>query len=156
MTTEVDAFSEIRRGSVDLFTEEELKERLALGKPMRIKLGMDPTAADIHLGHTVLLNKLRQFQALGHQALFLVGDFTARIGDPSGRDVTRKPLSPELIIENAKTYQSQAFKILDPERTQVLFNSEWMAQKSAADLIQLLSFSTVAQMLERDDFSKRY
>lgn len=146
----------IKRGAVEILLENELIERLALGKPLRIKLGMDPTAPDLHLGHTVVIHKLRQFQDLGHEVLFLIGDFTGRIGDPTGKDETRKPLSAEAVIENAKTYKEQVYKILDPEKTQILFNSDWMNQKSAADLIQLAATHTVARMLERDDFHKRF
>ncbi len=151
-----EAINELKRGVVELISEEELLARLKEGKPLRVKLGMDPTAPDIHLGHTVVLNKLRQFQELGHTVLFLVGDFTAMIGDPTGKNVTRKPLSLESVMENAKTYEKQAFKVLDPEKTQVMFNSHWMEKQSAADLIRLASSSTVARMLERDDFDKRY
>lgn len=146
----------IRRGAVEIIVESELLERLSTGLPLRIKLGLDPTAPDIHLGHTVVLNKLRQFQELGHLVLFLIGDFTGMIGDPTGKSATRKPLTHEEILVNAKTYQEQAFKILDPKHTQVMFNSEWMNKLQAADLIRLASTSTVARMLERDDFDKRY
>lgn len=146
----------IKRGAVEVLVESELVERLNSGKRMRIKLGMDPTAPDLHLGHTVVIHKLRQFQELGHEVLFLIGDFTGRIGDPTGKDETRKPLSAEAVLENAKTYQQQVHKILDPEKTQIVFNSEWMGQKTAADLVQLASTHTVARMLERDDFSKRF
>lgn len=148
--------AEIKRGTDDLLVEAEFIDKLKQGKPLRIKLGCDPTAADLHLGHTVILNKLRQFQDLGHHVMFLIGDFTALIGDPTGKNETRKPLSREQIIENAKTYQEQVFKILDREKTEVLFNSEWLNQCDAADMIQLAARSTVARMLERDDFSKRY
>ncbi len=150
------AIRELKRGAVDVIVEEELMARLGTGKPLRVKFGMDPTAADIHLGHTVILNKLRQFQQLGHDILFLVGDFTAMIGDPTGKNVTRQPLSREAVMANAKTYQEQVFKILDPERTQVLFNASWCDQFSSADLIRLASSYTVARLLERDDFAKRY
>lgn len=146
----------IKRGAVEMLLEKELIERLALGRPLRIKLGMDPTAPDLHLGHTVVIHKLRQFQDLGHEVLFLIGDFTGRIGDPTGKDETRKPLSPEAVIENAKTYQAQVYKILDPEKTTIMFNSNWMNQMNAADLIQLAATHTVARMLERDDFHKRF
>lgn len=146
----------IKRGTVEVLLENELTERLESGKPLRVKLGLDPTAPDLHLGHTVVIHKLRQFQDLGHTVLFLIGDFTGRIGDPTGKDETRKPLSPEAIVENAKTYQAQVFKILDPDKTEVLFNSTWMGKKSAADLIQLAATHTVARMLERDDFHKRF
>lgn len=150
------ALQEIKRGTVDILLENELLERLKSGKPLRVKLGFDPTAPDIHLGHTVLINKLRQFQRLGHQVLFLVGDFTAMIGDPSGKNVTRPPLTREQVMANAATYQEQIFKILDREKTEVMYNSTWMKQLSAEDLVRLASTHTVARMLERDDFSKRY
>jgi len=147
---------EIKRGTAEIISEEELSERMAGKEPLRIKLGFDPTAPDIHLGHTVILNKLRQFQDAGHQVLFLIGDFTAMIGDPSGKSATRKPLTRDDVLENAKTYRDQAFKILDPERTQVMFNSEWMNQLNAEDLIRLAATHTVARMIERDDFHKRF
>ncbi len=156
MTTIEQDFNEIKRGAVDILLEPELMERFREGKPLRIKLGFDPTAPDIHLGHTVLLNKLRQFQQLGHQILFLVGDFTAMIGDPSGKNATRPPLTREQVLANAKTYQEQIFKILDRQKTTVMYNSEWMEKQSAVDLIRLASTHTVARMLERDDFNKRY
>lgn len=146
----------IKRGCDELIQEEELLEKLREGRPLRIKAGFDPTAPDLHLGHTVLMNKLRTFQDLGHQAIFLIGDFTGMIGDPTGKNVTRKPLTREQVLQNAKTYQEQVFKILDPAKTRVVFNSEWMGQKSAADLIQLAAQYTVTRMLERDDFSKRF
>lgn len=146
----------IRRGAEDFIGEAELLERLKAGKTLRIKLGMDPTAPDLHFGHTVVLNKLRQFQDLGHQVIFLVGDFTAQIGDPSGKNVTRPPLSKEQVLTNAQTYQEQVFKILDPEKTEVRFNSEWMDKMTAADMVRLTSKYTVARILERDDFQKRY
>lgn len=146
----------IRRGVEDFIGEAELLERLKAGKTLRIKLGMDPTAPDLHFGHTVVLNKLRQFQDLGHQVIFLVGDFTAQIGDPSGKNVTRPPLSKEQVLTNAKTYQDQVFKILDPAKTEVRFNSEWMDKMTAADVVRLTSKYTVARILERDDFQKRY
>lgn len=151
-----DHLIELRRGAVDIISEEDLQQRLASGKPLRVKLGMDPTAPDIHLGHTVVLNKLRQFQTMGHVVLFLVGDFTARIGDPTGKNITRKPLTPEEVMQNAKTYQEQVFKILDPERTEVMYNSQWGNELSGVDLIRLASTYTVARMLEREDFNKRY
>src|SRR3990167_848371 len=151
-----DALALIRRGAVEIISEVELSERLAEGRPLRVKLGLDPTAPDIHLGHTVVLNKLRHFQELGHEVLFLIGDFTGMIGDPTGKNVTRKPLTIEEVAANAKTYEAQAFKILDPARTQIMFNSAWMQGMVAADLIRLASLSTVARMLERDDFQKRY
>jgi len=148
--------SSIKRGCDELLLEEELIEKLKLGKPLRVKAGFDPTAPDLHLGHTVLINKLRQFQELGHEVLFLIGDFTGMIGDPTGKSATRPPLTPEAVQQNAQTYTEQIFKILDEEKTQVLFNSEWMAKFSSADLIQLAAKHTVARMLERDDFNKRY
>ncbi|VAW82910.1 Tyrosyl-tRNA synthetase [hydrothermal vent metagenome] len=147
---------QIKRGIQELLVESELVERLKAAQPLRVKAGFDPTAPDLHLGHTVLLNKLRQFQELGHEAIFLIGDFTGMIGDPTGKNVTRKPLTRDEVLENAHTYEKQIFKILDPERTQVVFNSSWMDEMSAADLIQLAARHTVARMLERDDFSKRY
>ena len=150
------ALQQIKRGTEEILVESELVERLASGRPLRVKAGFDPTAPDLHLGHTVLLNKLRQFQDLGHEAIFLIGDFTGMIGDPTGKNVTRKPLTRDEVIENAKTYEQQIFKILDPEKTLVMFNSSWMSEMSAADLIQLAAKHTVARMLERDDFSKRY
>jgi len=150
------ALEQIRRGAEEILIEAELAEKLALGRPLRVKAGFDPTAPDLHLGHTVLLNKLRQFQELGHEAIFLIGDFTGMIGDPTGKNVTRKPLSRDEVIENARTYEQQIFKILDPEKTLVMFNSSWMGDMDAADLIQLAAKHTVARMLERDDFSKRY
>jgi tyrosyl-tRNA synthetase len=147
---------EIERGAEEILVADELRAKLALGRPLRIKAGFDPTAPDLHLGHTVLINKLRQFQDLGHEAIFLIGDFTGMIGDPSGKNTTRPPLSPEEVAANAETYKEQVFKILDPDKTRVVFNSEWMGQQNAADMIRLASSSTVARMLERDDFSKRY
>lgn len=146
----------IKRGTHEILVEEELIKKLQENRPLRIKAGFDPTAPDLHLGHTVLINKLRQFQDLGHQVLFLIGDFTGRIGDPSGKNVTRKPLTEEQVMANAQTYKEQVFKILDPARTQVMFNSEWMGKMSASDLIGLAAQQTVARMLERDDFEKRY
>lgn len=146
----------IKRGTDEILLEDALRRKLALGRPMRIKAGFDPTAPDLHLGHTVLLNKLRQLQDLGHEILFLIGDFTGLIGDPTGKSATRKPLSPEQIQENAKTYQDQVFRILDPERTRVVFNSQWLEPLGAAGLVQLAARHTVARMLERDDFAKRY
>lgn len=156
MTAVEMALAEIRRGAEEILVEKELIEKLEMGKPLRIKAGFDPTAPDLHLGHTVLLNKLRQFQNLGHTILFLIGDFTGMIGDPTGKNVTRKPLTPEQVAENAKTYQEQVFKILDPQRTEVVFNSHWMSELGAAGMIRLASQHTVARMLERDDFDKRY
>ena len=146
----------IRRGADEIIREEELVERLKAGKKLRVKAGFDPTAPDLHFGHTVLLNKLRQFQELGHEVLFLIGDFTGMIGDPTGKNVTRKALTKEQVAENAKSYERQVYKVLDPAKTTVVFNSEWLADFSAADLIQLAAKHTVARMLERDDFSKRY
>jgi tyrosyl-tRNA synthetase len=156
MSNTTQALAEIQRGAVDFLQENEFIEKLQTGKPLRIKLGFDPTAPDIHLGHTVLINKLRTFQELGHQVLFLVGDFTAMIGDPSGKSITRKPLNREEVLINARTYQEQIFKILDSQKTIVMFNSEWMNKQSAEDLIRLAATHTVARMLERDDFHKRY
>jgi tyrosyl-tRNA synthetase len=150
-----DAMQVILRGCDELLVEAELKEKLATQVPLRIKAGFDPTAPDLHLGHTVLLNKLRQFQELGHLALFLVGDFTGMIGDPSGKGTTRPPLTREEVIANAKSYTDQVFKILRPERTEVVFNSTWMDRLSSADMVRLASTHTVARMLERDDFAKR-
>ncbi|SDT88349.1 tyrosine--tRNA ligase [Halopseudomonas salegens] len=146
----------IQRGTDEILVEDELRAKLERGQPLRIKAGFDPTAPDLHLGHTVLINKLRQFQDLGHQVMFLIGDFTGMIGDPSGKNVTRQPLTKEQVKANAETYKEQVFKILDPARTQVVFNSEWMDRLSAADMIQLAGKYTVARMLERDDFDKRY
>lgn len=146
----------ISRGTEEVLIEEELKKKLNSGKKLNIKAGFDPTAPDLHLGHTVLINKLRQFQTLGHQIIFLIGDFTGMIGDPSGKSATRPPLSTGEVKENAKTYQEQIFKILDPDLTKVVFNSSWMNKMNAADLIRLASHHTVARMLERDDFDKRY
>lgn len=150
------SLSLIKRGSDELLVESELVEKLKLGRPLRVKAGFDPTAPDLHLGHTVLINKLRHFQELGHQVLFLIGDFTGMIGDPSGKNVTRPPLSKEQVLENARTYKEQVFKILDPEKTEVCFNSTWFDTLGASDMIRLASHCTVARMLERDDFSKRY
>ena len=150
------ALALIERGSDELLKREELAERLASGRPLRIKAGFDPTAPDLHLGHTVLLNKLRVFQDLGHEVIFLIGDFTGMIGDPSGKNVTRKPLDREQVLANAKTYADQVYKVLDPERTVVRFNSEWFGRMGAADMIRLAGQHTVARMLERDDFAKRY
>ncbi len=147
---------QIKLGCAEILLEEELRIKLATNKPLRIKAGFDPTAPDLHLGHTVLLNKLRTFQKLGHEILFLIGDFTGMIGDPTGKNVTRQALSPEQVIENARSYQEQIYKILDPDTTQICFNSSWMNKMSASDLIQLAAKHTVARMLERDDFHKRY
>lgn len=151
-----EALSIIKRGAEEILPEDELVKKLKKAKPLRIKAGFDPTAPDLHLGHTVLINKLKQFQDLGHEIIFLIGDFTGMIGDPTGKSTTRPPLTPEQVAENAKSYQTQIFKILDPEKTQVVFNSAWMGEMNAADLIKLASSLTVARMLERDDFSKRY
>jgi|TARA_B110000977_G_scaffold22645_1_gene27264 tyrosyl-tRNA synthetase len=153
---ELERFEELKRGCEELLLEQDFKEKLATGRPLRIKAGFDPTAPDLHLGHTVLINKLRQFQQQGHQVLFLIGDFTGVIGDPTGKNATRKPLTSEQVAENAETYKQQIFKILDPEKTEICFNSEWMGKMSAADLVQLAAQHTVARMLERDDFQKRY
>lgn len=146
----------IKRGSDELLIESELVEKLKTGRPLRVKAGFDPTAPDLHLGHTVLLNKLRQFQELGHQVLFLIGDFTGMIGDPTGKSATRSPLTAEQVQENAKSYAAQVFKILKPEQTEVVFNSTWLNQLGAAGMLKLAASHTVARMLERDDFSKRY
>ena len=146
----------IKRGAEELLLESELKQKLAQNRPLRIKAGFDPTAPDLHLGHTVLLNKMRQLQDLGHHALFLIGDFTGMIGDPTGKNATRPPLTREQVLANAQSYRDQVFKVLDPEKTEVVFNSTWMDKFSAVDLIRLAATHTVAQMLERDDFSKRY
>ena len=146
----------IQRGVDEIIPEDGLVERLKTGKQLRIKAGFDPTAPDLHLGHTVLINKLHQFQELGHEVLFLIGDFTGMIGDPTGKNTTRPPLTRDEVIENAVTYEQQIYKILDPEKTIVMFNSSWMGEMSAADMIQLAGKHTVARMLERDDFSKRY
>ncbi len=146
----------IRRGAQEILVEEDLIKKLDLNRPLRIKAGFDPTAPDLHLGHTVLINKLRQFQGLGHEVLFLIGDFTGMIGDPTGKNITRKPLSHAEVIENARTYEEQVFKILDPDKTTICFNSTWMNKITPAELIQLAAKYTVARMLERDDFHKRY
>lgn len=146
----------IKRGADEILVENELRIKLERGLPLRIKAGFDPTAPDLHLGHTVLINKLRQFQELGHQVLFLIGDFTGMIGDPSGKNVTRLPLTREQVLDNAETYKEQVFKILDPALTEVMFNSTWMDKMTSADMIQLAGKYTVARMLERDDFDKRY
>ena len=146
----------IQRGTDEILPLDELKSKLKKNKPLRIKLGMDPTAPDLHLGHTVVINKMKQLQDLGHEIIFLIGDFTGMIGDPTGKNVTRKPLTKEDVLENAKTYQDQIFKILDKEKTSIAFNSSWMAKMSSTEMISLASKHTVARMLERDDFSKRY
>jgi tyrosyl-tRNA synthetase len=145
-----------KRGTSELLIENELKQKLALGRPLRIKAGFDPTAPDLHLGHTVLLNKMRQLQDLGHHALFLIGDFTGMIGDPTGKNATRPPLNREQVVANAQSYREQVFKVLNPEKTEIVFNSTWMDKFSAVDLIKLAATHTVARMLERDDFAKRY
>ena len=150
------ALAEIKRGVDEILPEEDLIEKLKSGKTLTIKAGFDPTAPDLHLGHTVLINKLRTFQQLGHKVVFLIGDFTGLIGDPTGKNVTRKPLSKEQVLENAKTYQEQVFKILDEDKTEIRFNSEWMDGLGAAGMIKLAASQTVARMLERDDFKKRY
>ncbi len=156
MSSLKEQLDEIRRGTEEILVEKELAERLASGRTLRIKAGFDPTAPDLHLGHTVLINKMRQFQQLGHEVIFLIGDFTGLIGDPTGRNTTRPALTRDEVIENAQTYEAQIYKILDPERTLIMFNSSWMGEMSAADLIQLAGRHTVARMLERDDFSQRY
>lgn len=156
MTQWQQALAEIKRGCEEVLLEEELVAKLKEGKPLKVKAGFDPTAPDLHLGHTVLINKLRTFQQLGHEVIFLIGDFTGMIGDPTGKNVTRKPLTREDVLANAKTYQEQVFKILDPAKTRIAFNSEWMEQLGAAGMIKLAARQTVARMLERDDFKKRY
>ncbi|MEB2233844.1 tyrosine--tRNA ligase [Xanthomonas campestris pv. campestris] len=156
MATIDESLALIGRGAEEILKLEQLEARLTSGVPLRVKAGFDPTAPDLHLGHTVLLNKMRQFQELGHQVIFLIGDFTGMIGDPSGKNVTRKPLSREDVLANARTYEEQVFKILDRTRTEVRFNSEWFGQMSAADMIKLSAQHTVARMLERDDFAKRF
>jgi tyrosyl-tRNA synthetase len=150
------ALATIARGADEIIKQDDLATRLKSGRPLRIKAGFDPTAPDLHLGHTVLLNKMRQFQDLGHQVIFLIGDFTGMIGDPTGKNVTRKPLTREDVLSNAETYAEQVYKVLDKERTELRFNSEWFGQMSAADMIRLAGQHTVARMLERDDFAKRY
>ncbi len=156
MTSKNETLSILSRGAEEILRESELEERLKLGRPLRVKAGFDPTAPDLHLGHTVLINKLRQFQDLGHEVIFLIGDFTGMIGDPSGKSATRPALTVEEVKANAETYKEQIFKILDPEKTRVEFNSRWMNEMDAADLIKLAARHTVARMLERDDFNKRY
>ncbi len=156
MNSTEDALQLIRRGADEILVESELIKKLKRGKPLKIKAGFDPTAPDLHLGHTVLINKLRQFQDLGHEVQFLIGDFTAMIGDPTGKSATRPPLTREDVLDNAATYEHQVFKILDAEKTTVLFNSQWMGEMKASDMIQLAAKHTVARMLERDDFNKRY
>lgn len=156
MSDVASALALLKRGTQEILLEEELVKKLESGRKLRIKAGFDPTAPDLHLGHSVLLTKMRQFQDLGHQIIFLIGDFTGRIGDPTGKNVTRKPLTEEEVKANAQTYKEQVFKILDPEKTEVRFNAEWFSAMSAADMIELAGQSTVARMLERDDFDKRY
>jgi len=156
MPTPEEQLAELKRGTAEILPEEDLLRKLRRGKPLRIKAGFDPTAPDLHLGHTVLINKMRRFQDFGHDVIFLIGDFTGLIGDPSGRNATRPPLTPEDVRTNAATYQAQIFKILDPQKTIVEFNSRWMNAMSSAELIQLAAKHTVARMLERDDFNKRY
>jgi tyrosyl-tRNA synthetase len=156
MTDVSQAFAEIERGAEEILLESELLEKLKTGKPLKIKAGFDPTAPDLHLGHTVLINKLRQFQLLGHEVIFLIGDFTGMIGDPTGKNVTRKALTKEDVLANAETYKEQVFKILDPAKTTVAFNSTWMDKLGAAGMLKLASRQTVARMMERDDFKKRY
>jgi tyrosyl-tRNA synthetase len=146
----------LRRGTEGIFVESDLERKLLRNKPMRVKAGFDPTAPDLHLGHTVLINKMRQFQDLGHEVIFLIGDFTGMIGDPSGKNATRPPLSRDEIIENARTYEQQIYKILNPDKTKIMFNSSWMGEMNAAGMIELAAKQTVARMLERDDFRKRY
>jgi tyrosyl-tRNA synthetase len=156
MTDIKEVLASLKRGTDEILLEAELAERLKSGRRLRVKAGFDPTAPDLHLGHTVLINKLRQFQDLGHEVLFLIGDFTGMIGDPTGKSVTRPPLTRDEVIENARSYEAQIFKILDPEKTLVMFNSSWMGEMQAAELVQLAAKHTVARMLERDDFNKRY
>lgn len=151
-----DILNELERGTEEILVKSELVNKLNKGRPLRIKVGFDPTAPDLHVGHTVIINKMRQFQDLGHQVIFLIGDFTGRIGDPTGKSATRPPLTEEQVNQNAITYKEQVFKILDPEKTEVAFNSTWMGKMSSAEMIQLAAKQTVARMLERDDFSKRY
>ncbi len=156
MTDVSQAFAELKRGAEEILVEDELLEKLKTGKPLKIKAGFDPTAPDLHLGHTVLINKLRQFQLQGHEVIFLIGDFTGMIGDPTGKNVTRKALTKEDVLANAETYKEQVFKILDPAKTTVAFNSTWMEKLGAAGMLKLASRQTVARMMERDDFKKRY
>lgn len=152
----VDQLQELERGTEEVLVKTELIEKLNKNRPLRVKAGFDPTAPDLHFGHTVLINKLRQFQEFGHQVIFLIGDFTGMIGDPTGKSATRPPLTREQVLQNAETYKEQVFKILDPERTEIAFNSTWMSELGSAGLIQLAAKHTVARMLERDDFNKRY
>lgn len=156
MTAAADALAVITRGAVEVLLQDELVTKLNANKPLRVKTGFDPTAPDLHLGHTVLINKMRQFQDLGHEVMFLIGDFTGMIGDPSGKNATRPPLTREQVEANARTYEKQIFKILDPKKTKIMFNSMWMNNLTAAELIKLAATHTVARMLERDDFSKRF
>jgi tyrosyl-tRNA synthetase len=156
MTSTVEAIELISRGTEEILLEDGLIKKLELGRPLRIKAGFDPTAPDLHLGHTVLINKLRLFQQLGHEVIFLIGDFTGMIGDPTGKSATRQPLTREQVLDNAASYKEQIFKILDEEKTRVVFNSDWMGEMGAAELVQLAASHTVARMLERDDFHKRY
>ena len=156
MNNSTENLTELGRGTEEILLRQELVERLATGKKLRVKTGFDPTAPDLHLGHTVLINKMRQFQVQGHEVIFLIGDFTGLIGDPSGKNVTRKPMTPEQVAENAKTYRQQIFKILDPDKTTIEFNSKWMNEMGSAGLVGLAARHTVARMLERDDFKKRY
>jgi tyrosyl-tRNA synthetase len=156
MLSPAEQLPELRRGTHEILVEQELEKKLARGKPLKVKAGFDPTAPDLHLGHTVLINKMRQFQAFGHEVVFLIGDFTGMIGDPSGKSATRPRLTPADVEANARTYQDQIFRILDPERTLIDFNSRWMGAMSAVGMIELAAKHTVARMLERDDFSKRY
>lgn len=156
MLEQISVCAELMRGCDEVLPQPELEKKLQKGTPLKIKAGFDPTAPDLHLGHTVILNKLRQFQQFGHEVIFLIGDFTAMIGDPTGKNVTRMPLSEESVLENAKTYKDQVFKILDPQKTTIAFNSQWLGKFNAVDLIRLAATHTVARMLERDDFNKRY
>jgi tyrosyl-tRNA synthetase len=156
ITDSTETLTELKRGAQDLLTEADLTRKLKRGEPLKVKAGFDPTAPDLHLGHTVLLNKMRQFQQLGHEVIFLIGDFTGLIGDPSGRNVTRPPLTPEEVRTNARTYERQVFKILDAERTRIDFNSRWLAAMSTLDFVRIAGHYTVARMLERDEFAKRY
>src|ERR1700744_123212 len=156
MTTFEEQIAELHRGAHEVLVSAELIKKLQRGKPLKVKAVFAPTAPDLHLGHTVLLNKMRQFQEFGHEVIFLIGDFTGLIGDPTGKNVTRKPLSPDEIKANARTYEAQVFKILDPKKTRIDFNSRWTNELGAAGLVQLAAKHTVARMLERDDFSKRY
>jgi tyrosyl-tRNA synthetase len=156
MTDIQQALDLIARGTDEVIKLEELEQRFKLGRPLRVKVGFDPTAPDLHIGHTVVINKMRQFQDLGHTIIFLIGDFTGLIGDPSGKNITRKPLTPEQVKENAETYEQQVFKILDREKTQIRFNSEWLNELGSVGMVKLAAKYTVARMLERDDFEARY